>query len=67
VAAALRGPALWNGTRHIDRASLPSHAVMLLDHVSGLTREENDRQSQVMAERGLTTVRLSFEVTTARH
>ncbi len=34
------GPALWNGTRHIDRASLPSYAVMLVDHVSGLIREE---------------------------
>lgn len=44
---------LWDPTRHIDRAILPSYADMLLDHVSGLTREENDRQSKVMAERGL--------------
>jgi hypothetical protein len=26
---------------------------MLLDHVRGLTPEENDRQGRVMAERGL--------------
>jgi hypothetical protein len=25
----------------------------LLDHVAGLTRDENDGQTQVMAERGL--------------
>jgi hypothetical protein len=45
--------ALWDGARHIDRAILPGYAAMLLDHVRGLTREENDRQSRVMAERGL--------------
>jgi PPOX class probable FMN-dependent enzyme len=52
-AKALVRSALWDGTRHIDRASLPSYAAMLLDHVAGLTRDENDRQTQVMAERGL--------------
>jgi uncharacterized protein len=50
---ALVRSALWDATRHIDRAILPTYAEMLLDHVSGLTREENERQSQVMAERGL--------------
>lgn len=44
---------LWDASRQIDRASLPSYAEMLLDHVSGLSPEENERQSQVMAERGL--------------
>jgi PPOX class probable FMN-dependent enzyme len=44
---------LWNPEKHIDRAILPSYPEMLLDHVSGLTSEENDRQSRVMAERGL--------------
>jgi PPOX class probable FMN-dependent enzyme len=44
---------LWDPTQQIDRASLPSYAEMLLDHVRGLTRDENERQSQVMAERGL--------------
>lgn len=44
---------LWDGTRHIDRTSLPSYAEMLLDHVRGLSHEENERQSQIMAERGL--------------
>jgi PPOX class probable FMN-dependent enzyme len=52
-AKALVRSALWDGTQHIDRASLPSYAEMLLDHVKGLTREENERQTQVMAERGL--------------
>jgi uncharacterized protein len=44
---------LWDPSRHIDRSVLPSYAAMLLDHVSGLTTDENERQSQVMAERGL--------------
>jgi uncharacterized protein len=52
-AKALVRSALWDATRHIDRAILPTYAEMLLDHVSELTREENERQSQVMAERGL--------------
>ncbi|MGH6740469.1 MAG: pyridoxamine 5'-phosphate oxidase family protein [Bradyrhizobium sp.] len=50
---ALIRSALWDRTRHIDRASLPTYAEMLLDHVNGLTDEENERQTQVMAERGL--------------
>jgi PPOX class probable FMN-dependent enzyme len=50
---ALIRSALWDASRHIDRAILPSYAEMLLDHVRGLTREENDRQTEVMAERGL--------------
>jgi uncharacterized protein len=45
--------ALWNPARHIDRTILPSYTEMLLDHVAGLTQEENERQSLVMAERGL--------------
>jgi uncharacterized protein len=45
--------ALWDASRHIDRGSLPSYAQMLLDHVKGLTAEENERQTQLMAERGL--------------
>lgn len=44
---------LWNPERHIDRKILPSYPRMLLDHVQGLTEEENDRQTQVMAKRGL--------------
>ncbi len=44
---------LWDPTRHIDRAILPTYAQMLLDHVAGLTVEENERQTEVMAERGL--------------
>ena len=50
---ALIRSALWDGRQHIDRAILPSYAEMLLDHVRELTLEENERQSQVMAERGL--------------
>jgi PPOX class probable FMN-dependent enzyme len=52
-AKALIRSSLWDATRHIDRAILPTYAEMLLDHVNGLTHEENERQSQVMAERGL--------------
>lgn len=44
---------LWDASRHIDRANLPSYAEMLLDHVNGLTSDENERQTKVMAERGL--------------
>jgi len=50
---ALIRSALWDASRHIDRAILPTYAQMLLDHVKGLTQEENDRQSRIMAERGL--------------
>ena len=52
-AKALVRSALWDPGRHIDRASLPSYADMLLDHVGGLTPEENERQTEVMAARGL--------------
>jgi uncharacterized protein len=52
-AKALVRSALWDAGRHIDRSILPSYAQMLLEHVKGLTAEENERQSQVMAERGL--------------
>ena len=52
-AKALVRSKLWDASRHIDRASLPSYAEMLLDHVGGLTAEENERQGKVMAERGL--------------
>ena len=52
-AKALVRSALWDGSRHIDRSILPTYSQMLLEHVQGLTREENERQSHVMAERGL--------------
>ena len=52
-AKALSRSGLWDATRHIDRSALPSYAEMLLDHVNGLTEEENARQSDVMAKRGL--------------
>jgi PPOX class probable FMN-dependent enzyme len=52
-AKALVRSALWDASRHIDRSVLPSYAQMLLEHVKGLTQEENERQSKVMAERGL--------------
>ena len=44
---------LWDPAHHIDRSQVPSFPEMLLDHVRGLTPSENERQSQVMAERGL--------------
>ena len=37
-AKALVRSRLWDASRHIDRAILPSYADMLLDHVGGLTR-----------------------------
>lgn len=52
-AKALSRSALWDGSRQIDRAALPSYAEMLLDHVNGLTETENARQTDVMAKRGL--------------
>ena len=52
-AKALSRSALWDASRQIDRSQLPSYAEMLLDHVNGLTEAENERQSKVMAERGL--------------
>ena len=44
---------LWDSSRHIDRTQLASYAEMLLDHCEGLTDEDNRRQTEVMAERGL--------------
>jgi PPOX class probable FMN-dependent enzyme len=44
---------LWDPAARIERSAVPSYPQMLLDHVRGLTAEENDRQSRVMAERGL--------------
>jgi uncharacterized protein len=52
-AKALVRSALWDESRHIDRSILPTYAQILLEHVQGLTDEENNRQSRVMAERGL--------------
>jgi PPOX class probable FMN-dependent enzyme len=52
-AKALTRAALWDGSRHVDRSIPPSYAQMLLEHVKGLTHEENERQSKIMAERGL--------------
>src|SRR6201984_158341 len=46
-AKALVRSALWDGSRHIDRSTLPSYAQMLLEHVRGLTHEENERQSPI--------------------
>lgn len=44
---------LWDVAAQIDRKLVPSYPAILLDHVHGLTDEENERQSQIMAERGL--------------
>jgi uncharacterized protein len=52
-AKALVRSALWDGSQRIDRSILPSYAQMLLEQVKGLTSEENERQSRIMAERGL--------------
>ena len=52
-AKALVRSELWNPEKHIDRQSLPSFPQMLRDHVEGLTDTENERQSKIMADRGL--------------
>ncbi len=44
---------LWDPAAQIDRSTVPSYPAMLLDQVRGLTTDENERQSQIMAERGL--------------
>ena len=44
---------LWDPEARVDRKAFPSYPAMLRDHVAGLTDEENERQSRVMAERGL--------------
>ena len=44
---------LWDAAQHIDRAQLPSYAEILLAHCDGLSEDENARQTQVMADRGL--------------
>ena len=44
---------LWDASQQIARAQLPSFAEILLDHCRDLTQEENDRQTKIMAERGL--------------
>lgn len=44
---------LWDPSVQIERCTMPSYPEMLLDHVRGLTAEENDRQTGIMAERGL--------------
>jgi PPOX class probable FMN-dependent enzyme len=44
---------LWEAASTFDRAELPSYVEMLMDHVKGLTAEENDRQTEIMNERGL--------------
>ena len=52
-AKALKRAGLWDPSRHVDRSAFASYPDMLRDHVSGLTEEENERQSKVMAQRGL--------------
>ena len=52
-AKAINRAGLWDASKHIDRASLPSYGAMLTDHVPGLTQEESDRQGAEMARRGM--------------
>src|SRR5262245_31945193 len=52
-AKAINRAALWDPTKHIDRAQLPTYAEMLADQVLGLTREESERQGEEMARRGM--------------
>jgi hypothetical protein len=52
-AKAINRAALWDPSKHIDRAQLPTYAEMLADQVLGLTREESERQGEEMARRGM--------------
>ena len=52
-AKAINRAALWDPSKHIDRAQLPSYGDMLADQVEGLTREESERQGAEMAKRGM--------------
>lgn len=52
-AKAINRAGLWDPSKHIDRAALPSYGDMLADQVAGLTREESGRQGAEMARRGM--------------
>lgn len=52
-AKAINRAGLWDPSRHIDRASLPTYGEMLAEHVPGLTPEESARQGEEMAKRGM--------------
>ena len=52
-AKALVRSRLWDPEVRADRSQFASYPQMLRDHVSGLTEEENERQSRIMAQRGL--------------
>jgi hypothetical protein len=52
-AKAINRAALWDPSRHIDRAQLPSYGAMLADQVEGLSPEESERQGAEMAKRGM--------------
>ena len=52
-AKAINRARLWDPSLHIDRSTLPSYGVMLVDHCEGLTAEESERQGAEMARRGM--------------
>ena len=52
-AKAINRAALWDVSKHVNRASLPSYNQMLADQVEGLTRGESERQGVEMARRGI--------------
>ena len=52
-AKAINRASLWDPSKHIDRAELPSYAGMLADQVEGLSGEESERQGVEMAKRGM--------------
>lgn len=52
-AKALNRAGLWDPARYINRSELPSYGDMLVDHVTGLTKEESDRQGAEMDRRGM--------------
>ena len=52
-AKAINRAKLWDPSRHVDRAALPSYGDMLADQVEGLSQAESERQGAEMARRGM--------------
>ena len=52
-AKAINRAALWDPSKHVNRAALPSYGDMLADQVEGLSQTESERQGAEMARRGM--------------
>lgn len=52
-AKAINRAGLWDMAKQVDRKLLPTYGDMLADQVPNLTREESERQGEVMTRRGM--------------